>query len=511
MVNREQLAAMNSWWTKGKDFYLMDKDLSKYANENTVIRFERLDSLFKALNPNNIFLIKGPRRVGKTLLLKLLVKKLLDEEITPSGNIFYFSFDNIVTKKELNNMLREFLLLPSESKIRYILLDEVQNVEGWENVLKALYDEGALGDAVVIATGSIAHLLKRETLPGRGVEGNTKILRTAGFGDFANEMLKDVFTKYGVNRLNKLLGYNFTNDEAKKLYGLINDNQISLEDDLASIYKKAHAIAIFVIPLAKLFDLYIHTGGYPMSINSFLHNSLQGAGNIDASLYEELYNYAKQDAAILGGASEGDPAKAGKIIDETIEKIGVAVSYSGIARNIGMNTATLMSYFERLENSYAFTTIYGLNRDFAAMKKRKTYFSDVFLHYASGAAKYGKDGNYYAKELLNSSMVGNVIEEIVLSHLIKTKEQDPMRHYKTFIQFYNDKDEIDFIYKRDNGTYVAIESKYKNSIETSRLATIRKVKDYIVLSRNTLEETRHGIIIPAALFLVLLEKSKSNL
>jgi len=52
MVNREQLSAMNSWWTKGKNFYLMDKDLSEYMSDKTVIRSERLDSLFKDLNPN---------------------------------------------------------------------------------------------------------------------------------------------------------------------------------------------------------------------------------------------------------------------------------------------------------------------------------------------------------------------------------------------------------------------------------------------------------------------------
>ena len=511
MVSLEKLTTMNPWWSKGRDFKHYDTDLSNFNSPNTVIKFERLERLYTRLAPGKVFIIKGPRRIGKTLLLKLLVEKLLDDGLS-SGSIFYFSFDTLITKKELDNMLRDFLMKPLQGR-KYILLDEVQNVGGWEEVIKALYDSGMLSSSTVVATGSIAHMLKGERLPGRGVEGNTMLLRHLTFRDLALGLLKDVESEYGVNRINKLLNYEFTNEEMEKLYGYVKANAVNIDEGLEKLYENANGLVPYSVPIFKLFEVYLMTGGYPISINDFLYNSLsagEGYGIAD-NAYEEIYNYARQDAALIGGESAGDPAKASRIIESVVDYVGASVSYSSVAQRIGFNAATTISYFKRLENSFVFTPIYGLSRSLAEMKKSKTYFSDIFLHYACGAKAKGMSGSGYTSELLGSSSLGTVVEEAVLDHLIKTKESDPMKHYSTFVRFYNDEGELDFLYKLENGGHIAIEVKYRNAVQASRVKRINGVADYLILSKDSMERTDYGTIMPAAFLLLLLQKSDSNL
>ena len=113
--------------------------------------------------------------------------------------------------------------------------------------------------------------------------------------------------------------------------------------------------------------------------------------------------------------------------------------------------------------------------------------------------------------MLNSSSVGTIVEELVLSNLIKTKEKDPMRTYEKFIKFYNDNGEIDFLYKTDRGNYIGIEVKYKNSVQSSKIKKIKGISDYLILSKDILEPIDNGFIIPVSLFLLLLKKSEYDL
>ncbi len=510
MVSLDKLTTMNPWWSKGKDFKYYDTDLSDFNNPHTVIKFERLERLYTRLAPGKVFIIKGPRRIGKTLMLKLLIEKLLDSGLN-SGSIFYFSFDTLVTKRELDNMLRDFLMKPVQGQ-RYILLDEAQNVSGWEEVIKALYDAGMLRSSVVVATGSVAHMLKGEQLPGRGVEGNTLLLRHLTFRDLALGLLREVETEYGVNRVNALLNYEFTNDEMKKLYNYVKATALSIDDGLERLYECARELVPYSVPIFKLFEVYLNTGGYPISINDYLYNSLSAGRDfgIANEVYEEIYNYARQDAALIGGESTGDPAKASRIIESVVDNVGTSVSYSSVARKISLNAATTISYFKRLENSFVFTPIYGLSGRLTEMKKSKIYFSDIFLHYACGAKARGMAGSSYTWELLGSSALGVVVEEAVLDHLMKAKEQDPMRHYSTFIRFYNDSGELDFLYKLESGKYMAIEVKYRNSVQASMVKRISSVEDYLILSKDSIERTEHCAIMPVAFLLLILQKSEPN-
>ncbi len=98
--------------------------------------------------------IIGPRRAGKTYLLFLLSKKIE----SPS----YLNFEDTrlseITYKELREIVRIFIEIYGK-KPKYLLLDEIQNIEGWEKMIRELHD---LQKYRVFITGSSSKLLSRE-------------------------------------------------------------------------------------------------------------------------------------------------------------------------------------------------------------------------------------------------------------------------------------------------------------------------------------------------------------
>ena len=110
-----------------------------------------------------ILVVYGARQVGKTTLVKSILKKYSSEE-------GYFNCENIRTKQQLESLSPEstktFL---GNSKI--IVLDEAQKIENIGLVLKQLID--TFPDIQIIATGSSSFDLANkinEPLTGRAIE-----------------------------------------------------------------------------------------------------------------------------------------------------------------------------------------------------------------------------------------------------------------------------------------------------------------------------------------------------
>ncbi len=509
MARLEDIASMNPWWTKGITFIDEDKD---------IIQTHKIPFFFRRrvpeLKPGNIYIIKGPRRVGKTIWMKKLIERLINEGIN-SFDIFYYSLDNIKNKNELLNMLLNFIS-GIHTSTKYILLDEIQSVDGWEKVIQGIVNEGYGTDSVIIVTGSVAHLFKSEMMPGRGTEGNTYIMRNISFNEFCTTLLHDITTYKGVGRINTILGYNFTDIEMQSLLKLLEEKTVSLEEPIDKIYKIMSEVGHYAVPLRKMFEIYIHTGGYPMSINDYLYaNSDKPQYRINQDIYEQIYLYAKNDAATLAGMkTSGDPAKAASVMHSILTYVGTRISYSKLARTVDMNTKTFIEYSHRLNESYAFINITAINKELLDTNIHKIYFSDILMHYSVGAFAKGVDPNFYSEKMLNSSSVGIIIEEIIASHLVRVKEHEPMRRYSTYIKFFYGKEnqEIDFLFRKNDLSYIAIEVKYKNDVSTKNsIYKVKGINEYILLTKDILESDDDVIMVPAYLFLVLLKKSEHDI
>lgn len=130
-----------------------------------------IKQLRQFINKPFIKILTGIRRSGKSSVLLLLKKELLSRGVTEAQvihiNFESFEYSDLKTAKTLYEFVRKQI---KNNKQHYLLLDEIQEVEGWEKAVNAfLLDFGA----DVYLTGSNSHLLSSELatyLAGRYVE-----------------------------------------------------------------------------------------------------------------------------------------------------------------------------------------------------------------------------------------------------------------------------------------------------------------------------------------------------
>ena len=146
----------------------------------------------------------GVRRCGKSSIMKLIMQELLNEGIS-EDNILYFHLDqnpftNISTPTKLNR------LIANHSKnikgMKYLFIDEIQNVEGFEKIINA-YNEKK--DFSIFVTGSNSYLLSSELttkLTGRYIEFRTMPL---SFDEYLG--MKQFFGKTTADDLSELTNY----------------------------------------------------------------------------------------------------------------------------------------------------------------------------------------------------------------------------------------------------------------------------------------------------------------
>jgi uncharacterized protein len=131
-----------------------------------------LSRLMKYIDKPIIKVLTGIRRSGKSTILKLLYNELLGKGVKKENIVFInhesLEFSFIKNYEDLFTFVKKSL--QNRSGKKYILLDEVQEVDKWEKAVSSFLADD-MGDIVI--TGSNAHLLSSELatlLSGRYVE-----------------------------------------------------------------------------------------------------------------------------------------------------------------------------------------------------------------------------------------------------------------------------------------------------------------------------------------------------
>lgn len=162
----------NPWWEEEYNPDFIDRE--KYTNK-----------FLKSLNNKDIEIITGLRRIGKTTIMKLLIKKLINELNVNPKYIFYISLDFYgFEKKTVLEIVEEYMKIQQISfkeKV-YIFLDEVAYVKDFSKQLKNLYD---LYNAKIFATSSSSSILKDKKAYLTGRERLTEVL-PLDFQEFLN-------------------------------------------------------------------------------------------------------------------------------------------------------------------------------------------------------------------------------------------------------------------------------------------------------------------------------------
>ena len=141
-VSKEQIKAM-----------LLEQQQAFWRRETGVER-SRLIEIERALPLPHAVVISGLRRVGKSTLLAQFAHRLGEEQF------YYANFEDDrflgFQAEDANDLYQALLELFGERKV--FIIDEVQNVSGWEHFVRRFMDQGIK----FLITGSNASLLSRE-------------------------------------------------------------------------------------------------------------------------------------------------------------------------------------------------------------------------------------------------------------------------------------------------------------------------------------------------------------
>lgn len=250
------------------------KKYNTWAGERLNTGFIRKMYIKKILEFSGNKLIKvilGQRRVGKSFIMRQIMRALIDSGTNPK-NIFYLNkelidFDDIKNYKDLGKLIDVY---KKELKIRgkvFIFLDEVQEIEGWEKIVNSLSQEHKQIYEVFIS-GSNSKMLSSELatyLSGRYVDFLIFPFTYAEYIEFKKTKRgKESFLAYlkdgGLPEL-----FNLSSEEMKEHYLSALKNTILLKDVIQRYKIKDSQL------LESLFKFLVNNIGNLFSINSIVN------------------------------------------------------------------------------------------------------------------------------------------------------------------------------------------------------------------------------------------------
>jgi predicted AAA+ superfamily ATPase len=305
----EDFYNFNPWWEEEFDFRFFERP--KYSA-----------LLQKEIRTKQIIFITGLRRVGKTTLMKSVIKSLLKK--IPPKKILYLSLDALSFEKySIAELVREFRKLHSikRSEKIYLFFDEAAYRENIHLELKNLYDAE---NAKIFVTSSSASILR-----------DKKALLTGRSKTF--EILPLDFTEY--------LLFNRIETKRKENY-----------------------------LLEKYFEDYMKIGGMPEFVLTKDITYLNDL--IEAIIYKDIaYYYGVKDLTSLKD-----------FFRLLMERVGKQASLNKMAKVIGISPETAKRYFEYFASVYLIYPVERcgkLNERLRAPKK--VYCCDVGIrNYATG-------------------------------------------------------------------------------------------------------------------------------
>jgi predicted AAA+ superfamily ATPase len=326
-----------------------------------------------SLDPFALHFITGPRQVGKTTALKILIGRLLERGREPKS-ILYYSCDELIDHHELGEVLDSYYRSRDAWGVdaSVIILDEITFVKDWWRSVKTRIDQGLTSKDVMIITGSVSmDLLKqKEMFPGRRGKGLDLVLHPLDFSTYS------------------------------KVVGGLELKRGDL-DDLDTAFA---ANSMFSDRLRQLLDQYMHTGGFPLAIQD-LHRH----GKVTTETERTYLDWMK-----------GDWSKAGKsdrymkeVLSYLARARGTPVSWNGITTETSIDSPhTARSYVEVLEGMYAALILHNLRPDgrIEYKKNKKVHLTDPFIMRLASAYTGEDHSHEWAMEAVAASHVARRTE-----------------------------------------------------------------------------------------------------
>jgi len=324
----------NPWW-KGEE----DMDYEQW--ERAEVRW--LPDIIRTITikPFSLHFLSGPRQVGKTTAIKILIQKLI-KEMNPMA-VFYYSCDELTDHTELGEVLDDYLAARKSLRIRksVIFLDEITFVSDWWRAVKSRIDTGSLKNDVLVVTGSasIDLLKQKERFPGRRGYGADLVLHPLDFATYIRIRSGLDIKSGSVLRLER-------NIDANKLYSRT---------------------------LRELFEEYLNCGGFPRSIQDYARLK-----KVTLETSRTYLDWLRSDWSRVGRSDK----YMKEILTYLIRAHGTTISWNSISTQTSINSPnTVRSYIETLEDIHSALILNFIAADSKVdyKKNKKVHFTDPFI------------------------------------------------------------------------------------------------------------------------------------
>lgn len=316
-----ELSAANPWWRDPDNWDGTDVQLRTARQSALAYDPRPLDDL----TPGGLYILRGPRRVGKSTALKKLIVRRLEARTSPRS-IVHISVEGR-TAQDLVDIVRRAntTWLRGDPGQRLWVIDEITGVKGpWPENVKRLRDGDAHFSAdTVILTGSSAAKFEeaRKQLAGRRrAERSDRTLFQMGFGDVCRAFGIELPTSPSV---------------APATLG---------DSDL--IREAVDDIRPWLPEMIDAWDRYLLVGGYPQAVESELSNPQAAAGT---AMRDALWDVIQGDALEGSGLS---PTQTQTILRSITSSLGSLYSVEGLAAAVNVAYATARSRLDALRRAF---------------------------------------------------------------------------------------------------------------------------------------------------------------
>lgn len=465
MLTRDQVNALNPWWTDPGWKPADDPHLA--ATAEAPFRWDP-----RPFNPEDVasgavFTLRGLRQTGKTTL----AKRLIAERVAArhARRTCFLTLQTIETADELREAIELVLRLwPDEPGDWLFVLDELTFVRDWARPIVYLREhDHAFRRATVLLTGSSAHDLSAsaDLLHGRRGRWHRPL-----------------------DRLH--MPMSFREYAAVRNQAAVPEARAALADLLTADGRAAiEAASLRTAELDQYLGEYLRCGGLPAPVTDMLLD-----GRVADATVTELWRGLSADARRL---SRSDLTLR-KLLARTVVALGSMTDTGTLAHELDVSRPTAGAYVDLLAASFALIALYqrdAKRQDGPALRRpRKLYLGDPALAAIPGVL----GGPAPAEGALVENALAIALLRADRGALEGFAHPDRLHYWRSA-----DGREIDFLVT--DPELLVVESKY---------AARRSGKDYesmakafgrgIMVSRRDTELDREILTVPAGVLLALL-------
>lgn len=473
------LAPYNPWWIKQESAFF--EKLPDFKRPIFFTLMEDLEEIPQMLS------VIGPRRIGKSTLLKQIIRRLLETGTAPE-RILYFSFDDPVISAKpalADDLIRDIMTSASKQRDKgqtFLFLDEIQRLERWELYLKKYYDLKYPVRIVLSGSASSPIFKKsRESLLGRVKDYH---LLPFSFREFAlYEMRGDPGLTDEINAVYQ---------KGKTIQGILAEDPTT-EVQKVSLTPPSPALQE---RLNSLLNRFFLEGGFPE------------VWNLPTWVAKQEYLYDNQVKKVIYedlvlAAEFRKPELLKRFYLSLLEMPGREINIQAVAKETGVKAAQIDKYLPLLEMTDLIYHISKFRSGPVRIRKgmMKFYLIDLALRNAALRLTDTLLGDETA--------LGLYAENLIFLGLKKWSGTIQMDYYR------DRQGEVDFIVHAAPNRFLPVEVKYRNDIPQDALRGVRKFIEQhpkksmrpIVVTKNwtDLGGRDSAFFIPLPMFLLLFD------